>query len=646
MLAAVAAAALYLTQLTHAAPQGGSPSSASSSSADASLTSVPAPTVTVSTAIASPTASLDATLPSQIPDPPVQSWCTSQIFCAGPLLQTINVAGLYADPKTFVDKPTSASAQTVLANFKNLTNSSSSLTESQLVNFVDSNFGGEGTELEGLPIPDFNPSPSFLRNVTDPLVRAWSGVVHGYWTQLIRGTNQSALCSEGDAGPKCESSLIPLNHTFVVPGGRFREQYYWDSYWIVQGLIKSELFDLVNATLQNFMDELETIGFIPNGGRIYYLNRSQPPLFINMLADYVSATNDTAILDRALPLAEKIVVLCLTITPDMHAHTHRQRELTWWQDNRTMNVTSPFTNQTYAVARYAAANTAPRPESYLTDYNTANDPSLPTLSESERSDLYAELASGAETGWDYTARFIAQPLAGGSNNTNPALRTLQVRSTIPICLNSILCALPLIWLAVHVLISISDRANTLLASLYDLRQNSTAASTHLETALHIRSAVLDLFWDADKLAFYDFNLTSHARNSILSAATFYPYWVGILPDDVLSDATHAFGAFASLNAVLRRYNGTYPTTFVESGLQWDAPNAWPPHQYILLDALRALPANISAAPLPAPPGSQSGFALVPAGQMGMDEGGGVGVGERARARAMVIPDTGGTASLL
>ena len=30
------------------------------------------------------------------------------------------------------------------------------------------------------------------------------------------------------------------------------------------------------------MDELEKFGFIPNGGRIYYLNRSQPPLFIRV----------------------------------------------------------------------------------------------------------------------------------------------------------------------------------------------------------------------------------------------------------------------------------------------------------------------------------------------------------------------------
>jgi neutral trehalase len=52
-------------------------------------------------------------------------------------------------------------------------------------------------------------------------------------------------------------------------GGRFREQYYWDSFWIVEGLLESELYDIANATLQNFMDEIENIGFIPNGGRIY-----------------------------------------------------------------------------------------------------------------------------------------------------------------------------------------------------------------------------------------------------------------------------------------------------------------------------------------------------------------------------------------
>ena len=64
-----------------------------------------------------------------------------------------------------------------------------------------------------------------------------------------------------------------------------------------------------------------------------------------MLADYVEASNDTSILQRALPLAEK--------------------ELTWWATNRASTITSPFSGKSYSLARYSVTNTAPRPESYL-----------------------------------------------------------------------------------------------------------------------------------------------------------------------------------------------------------------------------------------------------------------------------------------
>ena len=138
------------------------------------------------------------------------------------LLQTVNVAALYADPKTFVDKPTSKSSQEVLSAFEAINNGSA--TEGDLVNFVDSNFRGEGLELEAVALENFNPQPAFLKNVADPTVNAFSQTVHGYWTQLIRNTNDSALCPESTESGSCESSLIPLNHTFVVPGGRFREQ--------------------------------------------------------------------------------------------------------------------------------------------------------------------------------------------------------------------------------------------------------------------------------------------------------------------------------------------------------------------------------------------------------------------------------------
>lgn len=85
--------------------------------------------------------------------------------------------------------------------------------------------------------------------------------------------------------------------------------------------------------------------------------------------------------------------------------------------------------------------------------------------------------------------------------------------------------------------------------------NQTAlarAAFHRSVASNLRAAILDLFWDSKKLAFYDFNLTSNARNDLWSTATFYPYWNGIFPDEVLSNAQNAFGAFSAINMVLNK----------------------------------------------------------------------------------------------
>lgn len=141
-----------------------------------------------------------------------------------------------------------------------------------------------------------------------------------------------------------------------------------------------------------------------------------------MLSRYVNVTGDHAILSRALPLAEA--------------------ELQWWSNNRTISVTSPYTNKTYQVSHYAVNNTAPRPESYLEDYETVNGSDLPTnYTDAEKAELYSELASGAETGWDYSSRWTKEPFAtiGNTTNQEPLLRGLNVKGLVPVDLNSILC---------------------------------------------------------------------------------------------------------------------------------------------------------------------------------------------------------------
>jgi alpha,alpha-trehalase len=80
------------------------------------------------------------------------------------------------------------------------------------------------------------------------------------------------------------STLIPLGNPYVVPGGRFREIYYWDSYFTMLGLKVSEEYELMQHIIDNFSDLIDTFGYIPNGNRSYYLGRSQPPFFALMVS--------------------------------------------------------------------------------------------------------------------------------------------------------------------------------------------------------------------------------------------------------------------------------------------------------------------------------------------------------------------------
>lgn len=72
------------------------------------------------------------------------------------------------------------------------------------------------------------------------------------------------------------SSLLALPQSYIVPGGRFSETYYWDSYFTMLGLAESGREDLLKCMADNFAWMIEIYGHIPNGNRTYYLSRSQP----------------------------------------------------------------------------------------------------------------------------------------------------------------------------------------------------------------------------------------------------------------------------------------------------------------------------------------------------------------------------------
>ncbi|KAL7422476.1 hypothetical protein Q5752_003124 [Cryptotrichosporon argae] len=546
----------------------------------------------VTTSVPSPTSPLNSSVPGQDTYPPAQYWCNAgqpDVYCPSVLLQDVELSGIFSD-----SKPTVGTLNDTLAAFNALP---VNRTVGDIENFVNQYFKGEGLELEQVAIEGFVSDPAILNNISDPVFKAWVSEVNSYWQLLIRQTNQSALCESG----VCESSLIPLNNTIVVPGGRYREIYYWDSYWILHGLLSSELYTYAVDLLENFMDLIETYGFLPNGGRKYYLDRSQPPVFVQMIDTYVTQTGNTSILARALPILST--------------------ELAWWQANRTVNVTSPYTQTQYTVAHYAVNNSAPRPEGYVEDYETAFGAS-PPLNESARADLYAELASGAETGWDYSARWARVPVINVSDNY-PALRTLNTRAIVPVDLNALLAG-----------------NHALLAKLYttyaDSAANATTATAnatsgtpangseytaqieyHTALAANYSAAVLDLMWDADRAYFYDFNTSANARSDLYTPAGLWPLWQNITPPGLAGNETKALEIVSGTRYLLGRYAGI-PTvaTLLYTGLNWDFPNSWPPHVYTTIMAFEQIGRLVNTTVLT---NLTLDYAGVAPGQLGLNE---------------------------
>lgn len=191
----------------------------------------------------------------------------------------------------------------------------------------------------------------------------------------------------------------------IVPGGRFREFYYWDSYWIIRGLLYSEMFDTAKGMLKNFISIIDRYGYVPNGGRVYYLRRSHPPLLTLMVQSYVEYTQDYEFLQEALPYLDL--------------------EYSFFESNYLQNVNG------FMLASYGQKLLiGPRPESYVEDVNVAK-----SLDDVAKLHFYDEMNAGAESGMDFSSRWFIK------NATNRGqLIDTKCTEIIPVELNSILFA--------------------------------------------------------------------------------------------------------------------------------------------------------------------------------------------------------------
>lgn len=463
-----------------------------------------------------------------------QEQCKSQIYCKGTLLAAVQRANLFADCKYFVDMPGKFDELTILTNFK-----ATGEGRDGLLTFVTENFERPGHELRAVVPGDWKPDPPFIERVKDEGLRKFANIVHGKWKGLVRVVESRRMCTG------CASSTIILPHPFVVPGGRFRELYYWDSFWILEGLFVSGMCDTARMTLENYKWLISQYGFIPNGSRLYYLNRSQPPLLVMMVKRYM---------DRCVRAQEHSEYARMMLP-------FLDQEYSFWADHRSVMLANPKDSaHPFQLNRYLADTTLPRPEAFLQDSLLAQA----TTGDAKReAQLFQHLASGAESGWDFSSRWFANGPANFSS--------IITGDIVPVDLNAIMY-----------------RNELILEQLHHLGGDASQRKRYSDRARHRLEGMETYLQSPSGWSDYDLS-QGRAMNTdrpfIVSnlAGLWYEAY-----DESIINSTTIEKLLLSHWHTLWGYSGGIPVDETISGQQWDFPNVWAPVQYHFIKVFETL----------------------------------------------------------
>lgn len=325
------------------------------------------------------------------------------------------------------------------------------------------------------------------------------------------------------------SSLIPLPKPYIVPGGRFREVYYWDSYFTMLGLQEAKKFNMIENMVDNFSYLLAKYGHIPNGNRTYYLSRSQPPFFSLMVTLLADIKGDSIYI-RYLPYLVKEYQYWMAGMANFVAV----------DSMKSIQHIVKLGNEKY-LNRYWDEQETPRPESYLIDVKL-NEKS------GRNNTIYRDIRAAAESGWDFSSRWFTD---------NGHLASIQTTHIVPVDLNCLLYHL-----------------EQTISLAYHLKGKEDNAKHYQLLANGRKELIMKYCWDKDRNYFVDYDLKEGSVSSGITLAGLFPLFVKMVSDTI------------KIRLVIERVKhdflkeGGLVTTTVNSGEQWDFPNGWAPLQWI------------------------------------------------------------------
>ena len=410
----------------------------------------------------------------------------------GPLFENVQMHEVFPDQKTFADCVPIRKPSEIMADYQRLVKEPTF----DLKAFVAANFTRP-------PDPD---------DITTHINRLW---------RVLRRDPSEPV--EG-------SSLLPLPYPYIVPGGRFDEIYYWDSYFTMLGLRESDEIEMIENMMKNFASLIDRYGFIPNGNRSYYLSRSQPPFF-SLMVGLLAEAKGNSVYEEYLPALEK--------------------EYNYWMDQTSPTKHVVEMPDGSVLNRYYDQLDTPRPESYRQDVETSK------ASTEDPKVLFRNLRSAAESGWDFSSRWFAD----GQNIT-----TINTTDLVPVDLNCLMYHLEMT-----------------LAKAFRVRGDASKNDLELakefeEKAVRRKNAINQYCWSPDANWYVDCDTKGELSDEITLAGV-APLFFRLAPNQRVEGI---------VNVLKEKFlqPGGVVTTLRETDQQWDAPNGWAPLQWLTIKGLQ------------------------------------------------------------
>lgn len=298
-----------------------------------------------------------------------------------------------------------------------------------------------------------------------------------------------------------EDTLLGLPYPYTVPciDEMFLEMYYWDTYFTNVGLIADGNLELAKNNIDDMLYLVNKYGFMPNGSRTYYLDRSQPPFLYLGVKDIYEKTGDKKWL--------------------LYAYKTLCKEYDFWQTKRKFsNGLNFYGNHSIGEVQISQAYSR-----FLERTKSEKTDDLSLISE-----IAHTYKSFVESGWDCNSRF-----------------EYDGQFYIPVELNSLLYGFEISMAEYCEILSLSDK------QLWEDRANAR------------KNLMKEYLYDENRKAYVDFNIKKNRFSPVLSAASLYPYFVDLCDsgDDfkrLFSQLILPYGVSSSVKENTKGYQWDYP----------------------------------------------------------------------------------------